>query len=145
VLSGIQTSITAIYPMRSAQTKLSVIRVSLSNEFRDLGEHFEMSLYGAKSTKKNRTSQHRQTVDQDKPRRGHLLGSIWAKAFRECRRAERERVYQPIKIYVATAADSLIELLAEMRSADTDVDVDEPTGPVRVQLRAAELRLRCLN
>jgi hypothetical protein len=39
-----------------------------------------------------------------------------------------------------TVVDSLMKLQVEMRSAETDMDVDEPTGPVGVQLKPPEIR-----
>jgi hypothetical protein len=67
-------------------------------------------------------------ADQDKPRKVPLTGSERAKACRDRRRAERESACQHNTSNDATAADSLMELHVEMRSADTDTDVDEPTG-----------------
>jgi hypothetical protein len=69
-----------------------------------------------------------------------VTGPEIAKIFRDRRRAERESACQLNTINSVTAADSLMELNAEMRSADTDMDVDEPRGPVGVQLMAAEVR-----
>jgi hypothetical protein len=43
------------------------------------------------------------------------------------------------------AANSLMELHIEMWSSDTDMDVDEPTDLVRVQLRAPEVQPAFVN
>jgi hypothetical protein len=43
---------------------------------------------------------------------------------------ERETACQPSTGNAANAAESLMEIHVEMRSADTDIGVEESTGPV---------------
>jgi hypothetical protein len=63
-----------------------------------------------------------------------------AKAFTDRRSADWESACQRNISDAATAADSLMELHVEMRSADTDMDVNETTGRVWGQLIALEVR-----
>jgi hypothetical protein len=112
---------------------------SVSIELRDLGEQFEMSRYVVRNNiTVNLVKGHR--VGQDKPRKVSPTVAEKAKAFRDRRNVERESACQPSTSNGAAAADSLMELHTEMRSADTDMNVDEATGAVWVQLRAPEVR-----
>jgi hypothetical protein len=116
-------------PQKFARTKIVAV---MSFELQDLGEHFKMSCYMVRKYKQ--TSRQRSsidTADQDRPRKIPLTGAERAKAFRDRRRADRVSDCQPSTSNVATAADSMMELHVEMRSADIDMDVNEPMGPIR--------------
>jgi hypothetical protein len=105
----------------------------VSIELQNLGEHSEMSHYMAR--KHQQISRQRASidrVDQDKPKMVLLTAAERAKAFRDRRRAE----YKQCRY----SRQSLMELHVEMRSADTDKNVDESTDPEEVQLRAPKVR-----
>jgi hypothetical protein len=67
-------------------------------------------------------------------------GAERAKPLKVRSGAERERTCQLSTSIVPKTVGSLMESRIEMRSADTDMDVEEPTIPVGVQLRTLELR-----
>jgi phage FluMu gp28-like protein len=79
-------------------------------------------------------------VNQEKHRKTPYTDAECAKAFKDQQRAERESACQPSTSNAATAAHYLMELHIEKGSADTDMNMDEPTGAVWVQLRAPEVR-----
>jgi hypothetical protein len=64
-------------------------------------------------------------MDQDKHRKVLLTGAERAKAYRDHRRCQRESACQrSISIVAAAAAELLMELRVEMRSDDTDMDMN---------------------